>query len=68
MNRRTPDTCTFAGCRRPAVGFVHLRHAAGEAPEVYVGTSQRPNDMAICSVHLLSVMDRRGSADLLQRA
>ena len=65
MNGRTPDTCTFAGCRRPAVGFVHRRGEVGEAPEVYVGVSQRPNDMAICAVHLDSMMGAREPAALL---
>ena len=67
MNGRTPHTCTVAGCRRPAVGFIHRRHAAGEAPEVYVGVSKRLDDLAICAVHLASVMGEREPATLLPR-
>jgi len=62
---RTADMCTVADCRRPAVGFVHRGSAGGSSPEVYVGVSQRPEDMAICAVHLPSVMDRRGAPELL---
>ena len=68
MSVRPADCCTVAGCRRPAVGFVHLRGQVGESPEVYVGVSQRPNDMALCAVHLVSVTDRRGSTQLAGRA
>jgi hypothetical protein len=50
------------------VGFVHKRGTVGEAPEVYVGIPQSPSDMAICADHLPSVMDHRGSRELLSPA